>query len=515
MSKSRSVTFLALATASLAFAPGAIAQDAAAVGTAIFKPTDKLEDHWDGDPKFWRVEDGCITGEATPENQPEKNTFLIWKDGELDDFELNLDYKIVGGNSGMQVRSFRLPNSQWGVGGYQADFEAGTTYSGIVYGEAFRGILANRGQKTEIGDDGKPVVKEQFAKSEDLQKTIKQDDWNHYRVVFRGFTQQNYINGQLMSEVTDNDTKTRRRSGILALQLHAGVKQEKVQFKNLMLKRFPLVGVKKVVFAAGNPSHGPGQHEHRAGCMLLAKSLNEQFGDQVLATVYSGGWPKDPTALDNADALIGYSDGGGGHPMNNHLKEIDAEVKRGMGVGFIHYAVETVTGPPGDAFLAWTGGFFEANWSVNPHWDANFEKFPVHAVTRGVKPFKANDEWYYHMRFRPEMKGVTPILTALPGPDTLTRKDGPHEGNPAVREAVAKGEPQHMMWVSENEGGSRGFGFTGAHFHKNWQDDNFRKVVLNAITWISKAEVPAEGVPVKSLSPEEAAANLDPKGQRK
>jgi len=288
-----------------------------------------------------------------------------------------------------------------------------------------------------------------------------------------------------------------------------------VQFKNLTLKRFPLVGVKKVVFAAGNPSHGPGEHEHRAGCMLLAKSLNEEFGDKVFATVYKGGWPKDPTAFDNADAIVGYSDGGGGHPFNSHLKEVNAAVQRGVGVGFIHYAVETNAGFTGDAFLNWTGGYFEPNWSVNPHWNAKFEKLPTHPVTRGVKPFEANDEWYYHMRFRPEMKGVTPILTALPGADTLTRKDGPHEGNPAVREAVAKGEPQHMMWVSENEGGSRGFGFTGAHFHKNWQNENFRKVVLNAITWISKSEVPADGVPVKALTPAEAEANLDPKGQRK
>lgn len=513
MRPSRLLPLLALAAVH-ALPSQASAQDAAALGTSIFNPTDKLLDHWDGDPKFWRVEDGCITGEATPENQPQGNTFLVWKEGELDDFELNLDYKIVGGNSGMQVRSFLVPGAQWVVGGYQADFEAGTTYSGIVYGEKFRGILAGRGERTEIGNDGKPVVKEKFGDSDELQKGIHQDDWNHYRVVFKGFTQQNYINGKLTAEMTDNDVKTRRRSGILALQLHAGFKTEKVQFKNILLKRFPLVGVKKVVFAAGNPSHGPGEHEHRAGCLLLAKCLNENFGDSVLASVTKGGWPQDPTALDNADALIGYSDGGGGHPMNNHLAEINAAVKRGMGVGFIHYAVETVAGPPGDAWLNWTGGFFDSNWSVNPHWEAHYDKFPSHPVTRGVQPFAISDEWYYHMRFRPDMKGVTPILTAVPTAETLLRKDGPHEGNPAVRAAVAAGEPQHMMWVSENEGGSRGFGFTGAHYHKNWENDNFRRVVLNAITWISKAEVPAEGVPIKPLTPEEAAANQDPKGKK-
>ena len=512
MRKSSIVVLLTALAASFNSTPRALAEEATG-GTAIFDPNQKLEDHWDGDPQFWSVKDGCITGEATPDKQPKANTFLIWKDGELDDFELNLDYKIVGGNSGMQVRSFRLPNTTWGVGGYQADFEAGATYSGIVYGEAFRGILAERGQKTVVGDDSKPVVKEQFAPGADLQKFIKNEDWNHYRVVFRGFTQQNYINGQLMAEVTDNDTKTRRRSGILALQLHAGFQTEKIQFKNILLKRFPLTDVKKVVFLAGNPSHGPREHEHRAGCMLLAKALNENFSDKVLATVYTGGWPQDPTALDNADAMIGYSDGGGGHPANAHLKEINAAVKHGMGVGFLHYGVETVAGDPGNAFLDWTGGYFEMNWSVNPHWEANYDKLPKHVVTSGVKPFKTNDEWYYHMRFRPEMKGVTPILTALPPKDTLSRPDGTHSGNPAVRASIDKGEPQHMMWVSENADGSRGFGYTGGHFHKNWQNNDNRKLVLNAISWIAKADVPVEGVPVKDLSDADLEANLDPKGK--
>ena len=510
MRKSSTVKLLAVLAAGLSLTPSLQAEEAAGGGTAIFDPNQKLADHWDGDPRFWKIEDGCITGQTTAENPTPGNTFLIWKDGELDDFEFTCDYKIVGGNSGFQVRSFRVEGSPWVVGGYQADFEAGDTYSGIIYGERFRGILAERGQSTEIGDDSKPVVKEQFAKSEDLQKVIKKEEWNSFRVVCKGWKQTNYINGSKTAEVLDNDVKNRRRSGILALQVHAGPPM-KVQFKNMKLKRLPLTDVKKVVFLAGNPSHGPREHEHRAGCMLLSKGLNENFGDKVLATVYTGGWPQDPTALDNADAMISYTDGGGGHPVNAHLKEVNAAVARGMGVGFIHYGVETVAGPPGDAFLAWTGGYFEMNWSVNPHWDANYATLPKHAVTSGVKPFKANDEWYYHMRFRPDMKGVTPILTALPPKDTLSRPDGTHSGNPAVREAIAKGEPQHMMWVSDNANGSRGFGFTGAHFHKNWQNNDFRKLVLNAISWVSKAEVPADGVPVKDLSQADMDANLDKK----
>jgi hypothetical protein len=128
-----------------------------------------------------------------------------------------------------------------------------------------------------------------------------------------------------------------------------------------------------------------------------------------------------------------------------------------------------------------------------------------------VQPFKQTDEWYYHMRFQPEMKGVTPILSALPPKGTLNRGDGPHENNPAVREAVlVKKEPQHVMWVYERPDGGRGFGFTGGHSHKFWANDNFRKPVLNAILWIAKAEVPAQGVDAP-VPPELLSTGLDKK----
>jgi hypothetical protein len=171
--------------------------------------------------------------------------------------------------------------------------------------------------------------------------------------------------------------------------------------------------------------------------------------------------------------------------------------------------VEVPKGPSGDAFLDWTGGYFEANWSVNPHWDADYDELPKHPITRGVKPFKINDEWYYHMRFREEMEGVTPILTDLPPDSTLTRPDGPHSGNPAVRKAIADKQSQHMAWATEREDGGRGFGFTGGHFHWNWGHDQFRKLMLNAIAWTAKVEVPEEGVPSESLTVKDLMANQD------
>ena len=113
------------------------------------------------------------------------------------------------------------------------------------------------------------------------------------------------------------------------------------------------------------------------------------------------------------------------------------------------------------------------------------------------------------MRFVEGMKGVTPILTALPGEDTLVRPDGPRSGNPDVRKAIANGEAQHVAWAYDRPDGGRGFGFTGGHVHANWADDNFRKIMLNAIVWTANVEVPEDGVPSKTPSRTELDANQD------
>jgi hypothetical protein len=112
------------------------------------------------------------------------------------------------------------------------------------------------------------------------------------------------------------------------------------------------------------------------------------------------------------------------------------------------------------------------------------------------------------------MKSVQPILTAIPPESTMSRADGPHEGNPEVREAVKRGDPQHVAWARQRPDGGRGFGFTGAHFNKNWGNENFRKLVLNAIVWTAKMEVPAKGVAC-AVSEEDLVKNLDPKGEKK
>jgi type 1 glutamine amidotransferase len=270
---------------------------------------------------------------------------------------------------------------------------------------------------------------------------------------------------------------------------------------------------KKVVFIAGAPSHGPGEHEHRAGCLLLKACLDNVQG--VTSTVYSNGWPDDPaSAFADAATIVVYSDGGGGHPLlkDDHLKTIGSLMDKGVGLVCIHYAVEPTKQNGEKEFLDWIGGAFEVNWSVNPTWNADYKELPIHPITRGVKPFMIHDEWYFHMRFRDGMKGVTPILTAIPPDSTMNRRDGEHEGNPAVREAVKNREPQHMAWALQRENGGRGFGWTGSHYHRNWGNENFRKLMLNAILWTAKMEVPSEGVQ-SEVSPEQLKQNLDKKAR--
>ncbi|MFC5407840.1 ThuA domain-containing protein [Larkinella bovis] len=271
----------------------------------------------------------------------------------------------------------------------------------------------------------------------------------------------------------------------------------------------PSPAQKRVVFIAGKCSHGPGEHEHKAGCILLAKRLRENVPG-IVTEVFTEGWPTRSEALDQAAAVVVYGDGGEGHMINQHLEKVNTLMKKGVGLVCIHYAVEVPKGTPGNYFMDWIGGYFETFWSVNPVWTAEYKTIPSHVITRGVKPFTLNDEWYYHMRFQPGMQGVTPLLTTVPPASTLNRKDGPHEGNPAVRAEISEGKPQHMAWCRERPDGGRGFGITGGHFHRVWADDNMRKLVLNAITWVAKAEVPREGVSSSTPSNDEMGENRCP-----
>jgi type 1 glutamine amidotransferase len=265
---------------------------------------------------------------------------------------------------------------------------------------------------------------------------------------------------------------------------------------------------KRIVMIAGKPSHGTGEHEFRAGLLLFQKCLAGYPGIQV--EVYSNGWPDSSDVLKGAAAVVIYSDGGAGHPalQDDHLQQLGALMKQGVGFACLHYAVEPTKEKGERELIDWMGGCFEINWSVNPVWEADFKTLPGHPIVRGVKPFKLKDEWYFNMRFR---DGVNPILAAVPPLSTISRPDGPHEDNPTVRALVQKGDvAQTLAWATERPDGGRGFGFTGGHYHKNWGNDNLRKLVLNGILWVAKVEVPPDGV-ASTITAPDLEENLDQK----
>ncbi len=266
-------------------------------------------------------------------------------------------------------------------------------------------------------------------------------------------------------------------------------------------------------------------HEFRAGSLLLQKALAGVPGIKV--DVYDMGWPAkmvdgarvdDSSLLDTADAVLIYADGGKGHPaiQGERMKVIDALAGRGVGLGFGHYGVEVPAGVPGDAFQRWLGGYYETLWSVNPMWKPDFQKFPTHPITRGVGPFATHDEWYFNMRWTLDaaLKGrITPILVATPSDEV---RKGPYVSPKGPYEHIiaASGRDETMMWAVERPDGGRSFGFTGGHTHANWGDANQRKVMLNALLWIAKVDVPKDGVK-DSITAEDLTQNLDPKPPRK
>jgi type 1 glutamine amidotransferase len=272
---------------------------------------------------------------------------------------------------------------------------------------------------------------------------------------------------------------------------------------------------KKLILIAGRASHGPGLHEFNAGSLLFQKCLKSIPGLEV--EVHNNHWVSDDAVLETADAVVIYSDGGAGHPalQGNHSELLQKVVNRGGGIMMMHYAVECSAKEKatGDLFRSWIGGAYETNYSCNPIWDADYKKFPEHPISRGVSPFKIKDEWYFSMRFTEGMKGVQSILVATPSDET---RDGPyvHPKGPYPHIQARKGEEETMMWCIERADGGRGVGFTGGHFHKNWADDNMRKVVLNAMLWICKIDVPENGV-VSTVTEKEMAANIDQPKPRK
>lgn len=224
----------------------ALAADQAPQITAPKEPSDmkplfngKDLTGWEGDTRLWKFTDGVVRGETTDKAQTKGNTFLIWRGGELKDFELRLSFKIDHGNSGVQYRSKHVTDkvqNEWVVSGYQAEVENTPGKVGFLYHERGRGYLCNVGEKVEIGDDGKPKVVGKLGDKDAIGKTYKKSDWNDYVIIAEGNHLRHWLNGVQTVDVVDNDPKNSLASGLLALQIHSGPPMW-VEFKNVRLKQ--------------------------------------------------------------------------------------------------------------------------------------------------------------------------------------------------------------------------------------------------------------------------------------
>jgi hypothetical protein len=197
---------------------------------------------WNGNPKLWSVKDGAITGQTTAENSIQRNTFLIWTNGMVTNFELRCSFRLVPGdaagfaNSGIQYRSTVVDPATWVVYGYQADMEAGPNYTGILYEEGLRGILAQRGEKVVWDKACQKQVARSVGDPKAIEASLKKGDWNDYVIIAKGNHLVQFVNGKLTVDVTDECEAKRAMSGVLALQLHAGHPMM-VQFKNIRIRK--------------------------------------------------------------------------------------------------------------------------------------------------------------------------------------------------------------------------------------------------------------------------------------
>ena len=220
---------------------------------------------------------------------------------------------------------------------------------------------------------------------------------------------------------------------------------------------------KVICFVSDKTSHEFGKHEYAADCCFIGQWLTLAYPDRYIEIRYSVDWPTDPdNFFKEANSVVLFCTGKDRHLIHNRVPKIDKVMRTGAGLSCLLYAVHVNIGPSGKGMLAWMGGYFEDNWSVNPHWVAGFNTFADHPSASGLKPFEIDNEWYLNMRFVGVEKGITPILSTAPSESTMERKDGPVSGNPAVCEAVAAGKPQHVALAyqrGEDYNDGRGFGF--------------------------------------------------------
>ncbi|MGZ8937620.1 MAG: ThuA domain-containing protein [Limisphaerales bacterium] len=260
--------------------------------------------------------------------------------------------------------------------------------------------------------------------------------------------------------------------GIATFQTTAAIRAVKIRQTPTKIPRIDMI--------AGKKSHGPGEHEYKKAMQLLAAQL-EKENDFIDVRVHFDGWPKDDEVLKTSDTVVLYSDGADknerDHPLLlGRMKYMGDVMKGGAGLVCLHYSVIVPREQAGTQFLEWIGGYFDYETGDGPNkWYSkietkDFKVFPAtpeHAILKGVGPFTIKEEFYFKLRFPEEKKNVTPIVTL---------------------DAGKKDWEKVVGWAIERPDGARGFGYTGGHFLKSFEDPNVQRLLLNAILWTAKAE---------------------------
>lgn len=252
---------------------------------------------------------------------------------------------------------------------------------------------------------------------------------------------------------------------------------------------------KNIVFAYSDSIHFWGDHENKIFAQTLANLINLEFKDSIQASAKYLKEDSDFESLKSANAVVIISEGEKFHPFFNREELLKKLNENGISFGFLHYSLQPENKDGYDVLDKIINAHYEPYYSVNPTFDAKFEKFASHPVSNGVKPFSISDEWYFNIKFTDSPR-LTHIAKVIPPDKVRKYKMGAHSGNEVVRKNIGKEET--ILWVCENENGTRGFGFTGGHSIFNLLNDNLRKLLLNSCVWLTKIDVPKDGVNSKS-----------------
>ncbi len=263
---------------------------------------------------------------------------------------------------------------------------------------------------------------------------------------------------------------------------------------------------KRILFIAGNTRHRHGIHEFKAGSILLADALNAS-GLPVEARVQWYGWPEDESILDGLDACVVYADGGG--DFGEKYAVLDEKYRDGMGIMFMHYGVHPTKEVGETYYNKWIGGYYDDAYSVNPSWIADLQPKADHPIAYGVTaPVKVYDELYWNLNIQRDDPSVYALATAVPTRSNMVRYGSSKFWNKLAADKL--GTTQELIWCRDpGEGGARGAGFVGGHYHANWAIDDYRTMILNTIAWVARLDVPEGGVPSQTVTKAMLNANLN------